>query len=83
MCTPGLFYHHNPLSYGPPKETCLKKVIHHIKEDSGPMADVAIVSGTFCLLMFLSHFCLYLRPIPQSKDDPEYEAQLVVKLFKK
>lgn len=69
MCHPGLFYFSNPLQYGPPRETCLKKLLHNMDNHARPLAVTSIITGTVCLIMFLGHFGLYNRPLPDHLDD--------------
>lgn len=39
MCTPGLFYFTNSITFGPPKQTCLTKFMHVIHNDARGFAN--------------------------------------------
>lgn len=62
MCRQGLFYFSKELSYGPPIRTCLSKMKHEIDETTLPYAKSAMITGLWCLVLFLLHFGLYSRP---------------------
>ena len=72
LCRPGLFYFSNPVVYGPPKDTCLKRLIYHVQQDAGPFASICQVTGVVTLIVTLLQFCLFHRPLPESEDDPNY-----------
>lgn len=69
MCHTSLFYYSSPLQYGPPKETCLTKFLHNIDGNAHPFAVLQILTGTLSLILFLGHFGLYNRPLPNSLND--------------
>jgi len=64
MCKKGLFYFHRPLDDGPPKDTCLVTFYEKLASDAKPFAVVSIITGVLCLFLFIIHFGLYWRPLP-------------------
>ena len=70
MCHAGLFYYSNPLTYGPPSETCLRKFMHHLDSNASPFANTCIVTGVLCILLSLMQFAMYHRPELDVDSDP-------------
>lgn len=70
MCRAGLFFFSKEVMYGPPIRTCLSKIKHEVDEVTKPYAKSAMLSGIWCLLLWLMHFGLYSRP---SDEDLENE----------
>ena len=62
ICRPGLFYFHNPITYGPPTETCLKHFVELIKEKAQPVAVLMLLQGVLGVILTILHFGLYNRP---------------------
>ena len=65
ICRPALFYFSNPISFGPPKNTCLKQVVTLFKNDAQPFAMMSIVTAVLFIVVFCLHFCLYDRPLDE------------------
>lgn len=78
MCYPGLFYFTNPISYGPPKDTCMNVFLTHMNNEARSFAVIQILTGSLCLGLFLFHFGLYQRPLPQQYNinHPNFRNQL-------
>ena len=81
MCQSGLFYYANPIIYGPPSETCLRKMMHQIKENAIPFANSCIVTGSLCILLCLISLALYYRPMPNNNDSSSNSQNPFFKLF--
>ena len=65
MCRPGLFYYGNPLTYGPPTKTCLRKMMDHVKRNALPLANTCFVTGSLCILLSLLSLAMNHRPIDE------------------
>lgn len=69
-CRQGIFYYQNPMAYGPPKDTCFKHLKEELATTSKPFAVTAIITGVVCLILFISHFALYFRPLKEWQPEP-------------
>jgi hypothetical protein len=74
-CRKGIFYFQNPISMGPPEDTCFKHFKEELSNTSKPFAVTAIITGVVCLILFLSHFALYFRPAKDWTPPPPPTAQ--------
>lgn len=79
MCYPGVFYFSNPIGeYGPPKDTCLNQFIEVARDKSKGLSIALIMTGTMSIVIFIVHFGLYYRPIP---DEGSQSADNSLKFF--
>jgi hypothetical protein len=62
MCKAGLFYFYKDIKHGPPIRTCMSMMKRELDKMSKPYARCAMISGIWCLLLFIFHFGLYFRP---------------------
>ena len=80
MCKTSLFYINNPLHYGPPTNTCLTKMIDYINKDALPIGTFSIIVGLQCLFLYLFHWGMFQRPLPDNENDESYQNQFANKL---
>jgi len=66
MCKTGLFWFHRKLDKGPPSQTCFKHFKRAFSSSGYPFAVISILTGVVSLLLFLLHFCMYCRPLPDN-----------------
>lgn len=62
MCRAGLFFFSTDIKHGPPIRTCLSRMKDEVDRTTKPYAKSAMLSGIWCLLLFIMHFGLYFRP---------------------
>ena len=66
LCKPALFYLSKSIKYGPPKKTCMKVLKDVIKEAAKPYSFSAVIAAINALFLFIIHFGLYCRPLPDT-----------------
>lgn len=71
MCKAGLFYFNKDISHGPPIRTCLSKMKQEVDDSTKPYARSAMLTGIWCLFVFIMHFGLYNRPVEDGEESPQ------------